>query len=419
MPVRRLATIAPKLPLTGPTFLLLTAAGTSRRFGTEKKELVEIGGESILLRALRPFLALADLAGIVVTYPEGGEKAMRSAIPESFYGETLERLPFGIAFQEGGSTRQESVLSGLRRIVDMVESRGSDAASSLVLVHDGARPWASTALVRRVAGAARAFGAAVPLLSLSETPKFIGKGGLVAGHPERDSIALAQTPQGFALLALARAHELAHEEAWPCTDDSSLWDHYIGPIVSVEGERMNKKITFQEDLDVETPIGAPQIRIGEGWDIHTLVPGRALLLGGVRLDHPKGESGHSDGDVLWHAIIDALFGASRLGDIGSHFPPSDAAWKDADSSTLASEAISLVRGAGWELVNLDCTIILEKPRLGLLKDAIATNIARVLDVRATSISVKAKTNEGVDAVGRGEAVEARALALLYRKDADR
>ena len=157
------------------------------------------------------------------------------------------------------------------------------------------------------------------------------------------------------------------------------------------------------------------LRIGEGWDIHPLVPGRRLLLAGRQIPHDKGESGHSDGDVLWHSIIDALLGAAALGDIGTHFPPSDPQWKDADSTLLARRIAREIKKLGWTILNLDCTVILERPAVKPHREAIVASIAANLEVDKERISVKAKTMEGFGAVGSGEAVESRAIVLLSRR----
>ena len=155
-------------------------------------------------------------------------------------------------------------------------------------------------------------------------------------------------------------------------------------------------------------------RIGEGWDIHPLVEGRPLLLGGIQLESLKGEAGYSDGDVLWHAAIDAMLGAAGLGDIGDHFPPGDLRWKDADSSILAGETARLLSEAGWRVGNLDCTVMLEAPRIGPYRSYIRDKMARVLGLDSSKVSVKAKTFEGFGEVGRGEAIEARAVALIEK-----
>ena len=260
-----------------------------------------------------------------------------------------------------------------------------------------------------------AHAACIPLVPLPDTPKLIGNDGFIAGHPERSSLEAAQTPQGFRLRRLLEAHEKAAVEGWSCTDDASVWDRYCGPVAFVPGERSNRKITWREDLPMENLQG-PRLRIGEGWDIHPLVPGRRLLLGGIHIEHDRGEAGHSDGDVLWHAITDSLLGAAGLGDIGTHFPPSDMRWKDADSGDLAAQAAQLLVQAGWNIENIDCTVILERPRLSAHKQAIGESIAGRLGLDPACVSVKAKTNEGFGELGRGEAVEARAVALIARRN---
>jgi len=161
---------------------------------------------------------------------------------------------------------------------------------------------------------------------------------------------------------------------------------------------------------------APVFRVGQGWDIHRLVSGRALVLGGVRIDSAVGEEGHSDGDALLHAVTDALLGALALGDIGTHFPPSDPRWKDADSRTFLTAAAAMARGRGWIASNLDVTVILEAPKLGPYREAVRASLASCLGIDVEAVSFKAKTNEGLGAVGRNEAVEASAVCLLRRVD---
>jgi len=396
----------PNLPLTGEVFLILTAAGSSSRFGEAKKELQLLGGTSVLQRSLEAFLSVECLAGIVITYPEGRLAELRSAI-EPTLADRLSALPRGISFVQGGRSRQDSVEKGLKAIM----SAAIDPANAVVLVHDAARPWVSADTIGAVLASARKHGACVPLADLPDTPKEISPDGFISAHPWRDSLKAAQTPQGFALAPLAAAYAVAATDRWICTDDSSLWDRYVGKVAYVAGDRNNRKITYREDLPM-TERSSNIFRIGEGWDIHHLVPSRKLLIGGIHVAHDKGEAGYSDGDVLWHAIIDALLGAASLGDIGSHFPPADTRWKDADSGSLAKMAADLVAAEGWAVGNIDCTVILERPRLGPHRDAICENIARTLGLPATAISVKAKTNEGFGEIGAGNAVEARAVVLL-------
>lgn len=420
--------------------VVVTAAGRSERFGGGKKELQKIGDESVIDRSVSLFLPLRDLALLVVTAPPGGVEAVRAALSP----ETREGLGERLLVVEGGASRRDSVRAGLEAIARAIadgkspgaaegsafldppikpESRAGRAAAlqdAIVLVHDGARPWASPGLAASAAAAAAEKGAAIPVLPLSDTPKSVSPDGRITGHPLRSSLAAAQTPQAFRFEALLEAHRRAAAEGFDCTDDAELWAHYAGQVYWIDGEAANRKITFRADLPAEKtselPAArpAPGLRVGEGWDLHRLVPGRRLMLGGIAVPSELGEEAHSDGDVLLHAVIDALLGAAALGDIGSHFPPEDESWRDADSRKLAARAAGLVREAGYEIVNLDCTVVLERPRLGPHRDAMRASMAEALGVEPGSISVKAKTSEGVDAAGEGRAIEARAIALLAK-----
>jgi 2-C-methyl-D-erythritol 4-phosphate cytidylyltransferase / 2-C-methyl-D-erythritol 2,4-cyclodiphosphate synthase len=386
--------------------VVVTAAGSSERFGAGKKELQRIEERSILDRALSSFLKLVGLAALVVTAPPGREAELRGALSQESLA-ALEALgPGRFAIVAGGKSRRESVLLGLEEIAAMLGPGAKD--ETIVLVHDGARPWASPELAAAVAAAAAERGAAIPIVPLVDTPKEIGPDGTLTRHPRRSSMGGAQTPQGFRFRDLLAAHRKAAAEGADCTDDAELWDRYVGQVASVPGEAENRKVTYARDVP------AAAFRVGQGWDLHRLVPGRKLVLGGVEVPSPTGEDAHSDGDVLLHAIIDALLGAAALGDIGTHFPPSDQKWRDADSRDLARRAAALVREAGWVPGNLDCTIVLEKPRLGPFKDAMRESIAACLGMSPNAVSVKAKTKEGVDAVGEGRAVEAYALVALGR-----
>jgi 2-C-methyl-D-erythritol 4-phosphate cytidylyltransferase/2-C-methyl-D-erythritol 2,4-cyclodiphosphate synthase len=400
--------------------VVVTAAGRSQRFGGGKKEFADAGGRSVLDRALSPFIGLEGLEVLVVTAPEDSLDRARERLSPT----TLATLGDRLIVTAGGISRRDSVRLGLEKVAAFL-SAGRDAPSEataealdsvIVLVHDGARPWASAGLALRVAEAASRHGAALPLLPLTDTPKEKGPlgedaTGTVLGHPPRSGLGGAQTPQGFRLGSLLAAHRRAASEGLECTDDTELWATYEGPVAWVEGEAGNRKVTYGHDLPPSQAADLP-FRIGQGWDLHRLSPERRLFLGGLEIEAPAGELAHSDGDVLLHAVIDALLGGAALGDIGTHFPPSDPKWKDADSKDLAATAVALVREAGFEPVNLDCTVIVEQPRLGPHKEAIRTSIAAVLDMAPERVSVKAKTSEGVDAVGEGKAIEAEAVVLL-------
>jgi 2-C-methyl-D-erythritol 4-phosphate cytidylyltransferase/2-C-methyl-D-erythritol 2,4-cyclodiphosphate synthase len=397
--------------------VVVTAAGSSERFGGGKKELLRLGESSILDRAVSPFIGQAGLEALVITAPAGREAELRAALsPLSLAA--LEALgPGRFAIVAGGQTRRDSVRLGLEKLAAILgDAAASDEA--IVLVHDGARPWASAELAGRVAAAARDRGAAIPIAALVDTPKELAPDGTLIRHPSRSSIGGAQTPQGFRLGSLLAAHRKAAADNADCTDDAELWDRYVGPVASVSGEAENRKVTFARDLPTAggrgAGGGARGFRVGQGWDLHRLAAGRPLMLGGIEVPGDRGEEAHSDGDVLLHAIIDALLGAAALGDIGTHFPPSDESWRGADSKDLARRAAALVREAGWEPGNLDCTVVLEQPKLGPYKDAMRISVAACLGISPDAVSVKAKTNEGVDAVGEGRAVEAYAVAMLIR-----
>ena len=403
---------APSLPVQGRVFLLLTSAGSSARFGDGKKEFVKIEGKTVLDHALNAFLVAQSLDAVVITHP----REMRNDTEIALSDEVAQRarsLPLGLFFCEGGETRQESVYNGLCVLEELTTRAQVDAENAIVLIHDAARPWISAQTIRDVVQSVRRHGACVPLCDLADTPKVVAEPPFVAGHPPRDSIKAAQTPQGFALGALLRANRAARADGRLFTDDAALWASYVGPVAFVHGDRKNRKITYREDLPEGSHSASPTLwRIGQGLDIHRLVSGRPLILGGVHIDWPYGELGHSDGDVLLHALIDAMLGACALGDIGTYFPPDNPEWQDADSSLLARKAAELLRQQGWRILNLDSTVILEKPKLAPYRDLIRKNLADIFGLKLESVSFKAKTKEGLDAVGRGEAVEAQAVVMV-------
>ena len=421
--------------MTEPVLVLVTAAGRGERFGG-KKETADLEGRAVLDLAVSAFNRLPGLAALVITTPEGSEVRLREALGTETIRSLETRLGDRFIIAAGGPTRRDSVRLGLEALAEALSpgkagpTLPEEIRDMVVLVHDGARPWLSQGLAERVATVAGRVGACVPVTRLVETPKEISPDGLVVRHPSRSTLAAAQTPQGFRLGPLLDAHRQAAAQSVDCTDDAELWARFVGPVAWTEGERANRKITYREDLHSKpgesaevdiapverlpeggTEPAKPAFRVGEGWDLHRLVPGRRLLLGGVEIPSDKGEEAYSDGDVLWHAVIDALLGSAALGDIGTHFPPGDPEWKDSDSGDLARRALDLVRKAGWRPVNLDCTVILERPRLAQHRNAIRESLAATLGMDAGAVSVKAKTMEGLDAVGEGRAVEARAVVL--------
>lgn len=304
---------------------------------------------------------------------------------------------------DGGERRQDSVRHAFERI---------DQRSEVVVIHDAARPLVTDSLIRRTIDAAFAAGAAIAALRASDTVKRADAAGRVAETLPRDRIYLAQTPQAFRVDVLRHALTIRAD----ATDEAALAEQSGHPVQLVDGDPRNVKITTPEDLALaERLLGAPSgLRIGNGYDLHRLVEGRPLVLGGVTIPFDKGLLGHSDADVICHAITDAILGAAGAGDIGRHFPDTDAAWKDADSVDLLRRAAAIVAAAGYTVVNVDVVVVAQRPKLAPHADAIRARVAAALGCDPLQVSVKGKTNEGVDSVGAGEAIAAHAVALLAR-----
>jgi len=373
---------------------IIAAAGAGRRLGaTTPKQLIDIGGGTMLQHSVKAFAAHPRISEIVVVLPDG-------------------QAPSGLTFDTGPSIR---IVAGGDRRQDSV-ARGFDAVSpdsDVVLVHDAARPFVTAALIDKTIDAAARHGAAIAALASKDTIKRVD-GGVIVDTIPRESVYLAQTPQGFRRDVLAATVALGRSGV-EATDEAALAERAGYHVHVVDGDSGNVKITTEDDLRAaRARMGAATQRIGTGYDLHRLVEGRPLVIGGVTIPFDKGPLGHSDGDVACHAATDAILGAACLGDIGRHFPDSDTRWKNADSIGLLAEAARLVREAGYDVSNLDLTVILERPKV---KDAVPemrTRIAGALGVGADRVSVKGKTNEGVDAIGRGEAIAAHAVALLQQ-----
>lgn len=370
---------------------IIVAGGRGARVGGGRpKQLLDIGGRSMLQWSVSAFDAHPGVSEIVVVMPRD--------LTESVSFD--QQKPGEIVF--GGERRQDSVAAGFA---------ASDDAADIVLVHDAARPFVSGELITRVIDAAAAHGAALPARQAHDTVKRApAAGAAVVETIPRDTIWLAQTPQGFRRGVLADA--IAKAGGAEATDEAMLAERAGYPVHIVEGDEQNVKITTKEDLERAR---AKAFRVGTGYDLHRLVDGRRLVLAGVEIPFEKGPLGHSDGDVVSHALCDALFGAAALGDIGRHFPDRDPQWKDAAGLDLLARSVEIVQGAGWRVTSADVTVLLEKPKLSPAIDAIRARLAPVLGVNLEAVSIKAKTNEGVDAVGRGEAIAAHAVAVLAQE----
>ncbi len=413
-------------PLSPPRVAaIVVAGGRGARFGGDTpKQFLEVRGRSLLQRAVEAFLASPHVQDVVVVLP-----AEAAAHPQDVLS-----VPPTVTVVAGGERRQDSVAAGFDAVPE---------ACDVVLVHDAARPFVTDDLIARAVDAARAHGAAIAALPARDTVKrSIVRGGTVqiAETLPRETIHLAQTPQAFRRQVLAEAVALgrAGREA---TDEAALAEAAGHVVALVEGDPHNIKVTTPADLPIAAAIAAmrepliashvpseglgamrarvtsvqPVLRVGVGYDSHRFGEGRHLILGGVWIPHDRGLLGHSDADAVSHAVTDALLGAGNLGDIGRLFPDTDPRWKDADSLMMLGVAVQRVHEAGYGIGNVDVVVICERPKIGPHAQAMRESLARVLGVDPSMVSVKGKTNEGMDATGRGEALAVHAVATLLYK----
>ena len=373
------------------TWAILLSGGSGTRMGAEmNKTLLPLMGECALMRALRALRRHCDGA-VIVLRPED-ESAVRAALADS--GLTAE------AFAYGGADRQESVGNGLRQLPQDCD---------IVLVHDGARPLPDDETIVNVIESVRKYGSGVASTAVTDTIKQVTPDGIVAATPDRSTLRAVQTPQGFRRDLLERAHREIGER---CTDDAALVAKLGVPIRLTEGSPRNIKLTTPEDMKLAQFYLNGLPRVGHGYDAHRLVEGRRLVLGGVDSAWEKGLLGHSDADVLVHAVIDALLGAAALGDIGQHFPDKDPQYKDVSSIKLLKETGRILREAGFSVRNIDATLIAQRPKLAAHIPQMRGNIAAALGMDAAFVSVKATTTEGMGFEGAGEGISAHAVALI-------
>tara|TARA_B100001179_G_C18601290_1_gene410469 strand:- start:388 stop:1596 length:1209 start_codon:yes stop_codon:yes gene_type:complete len=393
----------------GPIDAVIAAAGSGDRLGAgTPKAFVEVGGVPLL----RYVLSTVESFGVgrtVVAVPAKGIERWTERVFE------IAKRPLQVV--AGGSTRQASVqacLEALQGITD-VEQDGGDR---IVMVHDGARPCASYDLWWRVAQAANTYGAAIPVLPSVDSLKQLNDSGDEVKSIDRARIVRSQTPQGFRYSVLIAAHAAAAASGTEATDDATLVELSGHPVRAVQGEIGNIKVTAPGDLDLaaqqllgEKSAVVP-MRVGYGYDIHPLVEGRRLVLGGVEIEYERGLDGHSDADSLVHAIIDALLGAAGLGDIGQKFPSEDQQWKDFDSLALLKIVVDDLAIAGYQPGNIDATILAEEPRLVSHLELIRHRLAEQLDLPVGAVNVKATRGEGMGSIGRGEGIAAHAVATV-------
>lgn len=369
--------------------------------GGPKKQFRILGGLPVVSRTLTVFEKVTAVRTVVLAVPPGEEEYCRREIVE----------PFGCrkvtAIIAGGDHRQDSVWAGLQSF---------KSPPDIVLVHDGVRPLVKPEFIEQAIETAVTYGAAVVAVPAKDTVKAVDPSGTIVETLPREQLYLAQTPQVFRFSILLEAHRRARKEGFYGSDDAVLVERQGLPVKIVKGGYENIKITTPEDFAVASALigeGVP-LRVGFGYDVHRLVLDRRLILGGVEVPSERGLEGHSDADVLCHAVMDALLGAVGAGDIGQHFPPTDERYRGISSMALLSRVRKIVTARGFEVLNTDALVVAEQPRLAPFVAQMSANIAGVLEVPVSRVNIKATTTEGLGFAGRGEGIAAYAVVLLRR-----
>ena len=366
---------------------IIVAAGASRRMGFDKLSYRLLDGRTVLETSCALFAAHPAVDELVLV--AGGNRPQCETIAAA--------CPKPCTVVQGGATRADSVRSGL-----------AAAKGQLVAIHDAARPFASAEIITAALQAAAESGAAAPAVPVKDTIKVADQDGKVVATPDRATLYAVQTPQCFdRALYLQALETVSGEKASLVTDDCSLFELAGLPVTLTAGDYANLKITTKEDLQKEKTM-----RIGHGYDVHRLVEDRKLILGGVEVPYEKGLLGHSDADVLLHAVMDAVLGAAALGDIGQHFPDTDPAYKGADSLALTREVAKIIAAHGYKVGNIDATILCQRPKLAPHIPAMRRNIADAFGLPLDAVSVKATTEEHLGFTGEGLGIAAHAVALI-------
>ena len=393
---------------------VIVAAGRGSRMGLDRnKVLYPLCGEPIVVRTARVFVdcGLFD-GGVVVVTGENDIAEMKQMLEDA--GVNVR------AVVVGGADRQESVYRGIA---------ACDENADIIAIHDGARPLVTREVIARTIDSAREFGSGVAAVMLKDTIKRVDENGCVIDTPIRDTLRAVQTPQTFDAKLIRAAHERfknGNEAGLRATDDAMLAEWMGHTVRLTDGDVENIKLTTPEDMLLAEQVlyrrggAAPQkkeekiMRIGHGYDVHRLVEGRKLILCGVEIPHTVGLLGHSDADVAYHALTDAILGAAAMGDIGRHFPDTDPAYKGADSGKLLDHVMELVWAKGYVVGNVDVTIIAQKPKLKDYIETMRENVARHLKVDLDCVNVKATTTEKLGFEGEMLGISTHAVACIEK-----
>lgn len=386
---------------------VVVAAGSSQRMGGKgSKVFAWLGDKPVLrysLEALDGCGAVQEIC--VVCREEDKEQAQQAA----------EGLSKPVVFALGGETRQESVWNGVQAL---------QPDWGYLLIHDGARPFITPEMVETICQDALQYGAATAAVPAKDTCKLGDAAGFVEATPPRERLSAVQTPQAFERGMYEYAAQRAQKEGLLCTDDCQLIEWAGGQVKLSAGEYRNLKLTTPEDmLTAQAFLQAGRegicpekegntMRVGYGYDVHRLVPERELILGGVHVPYEQGLLGHSDADVLTHALCDALLGAAALGDIGRLFPDNDPQYEGADSLHLLEEVCRLLGSHGYRIGNIDCTLVAQQPKIAPYVPEMRENLANACGVALSQVSVKATTEEGMGFTGSGQGMAASAVCCL-------
>jgi 2-C-methyl-D-erythritol 4-phosphate cytidylyltransferase/2-C-methyl-D-erythritol 2,4-cyclodiphosphate synthase len=404
-------------PVAHPrVFAIITAAGSGQRCpGSKRKQLMPLLGKPLITWSLEAFSQVERLTGMVIVGPADNDQDMeeiKSAV--AAFKKIIKVIP-------GGDNRQSSVFKGLTALEPLADT------DDPVLIHDGVRPLITPGLINRVIDHGNPDTVIVPMLKAAETVKLLTGNDRISRTLPRQQIGLAQTPQGAPFSLLWDAYQTGNEEIWArATDDAELVENARpGTLIRwVDGEHRNIKITFPEDLALaefllqtenpEQKMTQPIITTGFGYDVHRLTPERKLVLGGITIPHSHGLTGHSDADVVIHALVDAILGAVAAGDIGRHFPDSDPRYRNADSLKFLTYATELAAAKSFYLQSIDITIVAQQPKLAPFLPQMHQAISDILTMPC-QLNIKATTTEGLGFTGTGEGIAAYAVVTARKQ----
>jgi len=377
---------------------IIAAAGAGKRIGGRlSKQFLLLSGEPILKLTLLPFERCSLISKIILVVPRRRILLVKGMVKDWGYRKVRKIV-------SGGKERQDSILNGLKAL---------SLGTKIVVIHDGVRPFITENLIRKTVQAAAMHKAVVTGLPVKETIKNVEK-GFITSTFNRERVWSIQTPQAFEVNLLKRAYKQAYQDSFYGTDDAALVERIGFKVKVIKGSEENIKITTLGDLRLAKAIHSSSLgfREGFGYDLHPLVEGRPLILGGVKIPFKRGALGDSDADVLTHAIIDALLGAVGEGDIGTHFPPGDPQYEGIKSLTLLPKIFPLIERRGFKVENIDTTIVLEAPKIGNYVTKMKRNLCPLLKIDSTQLNIKATTAKGLGEIGQGQAIACYAVVIL-------